>query len=101
MCFRHWNRVPRIIQRSVWAHYRPGQCDDKRPSEAWHVAADAAIAAVALKEGCRWQQLRKPHLRAIVKYWDALTKQAQKAMRLTADDFTAIADILGAHGSGN
>lgn len=32
------------------ATYRAGQCDDKQPSEAWHVAADAAIAAVAGKE---------------------------------------------------
>lgn len=41
--------VPRDIQRRVWATYRPGQCDDKAPSESWHEAADAAIAAVALK----------------------------------------------------
>lgn len=43
--------VPKDLQRQVWATYRPGQCDDKHPSEAWHAAADAAIAAVALKEG--------------------------------------------------
>jgi hypothetical protein len=51
MCFAHWNRVPRKIQRAVWANYRPGQCDDKAPSEKWHDAADAAIGAVAQKEG--------------------------------------------------
>lgn len=50
MCLRHWRMVPRAIQRQVWATYRPGQCDDKNPSEAWHAAADAAIAAVAAKE---------------------------------------------------
>lgn len=43
--------VPKAIQQEVWKHYRPGQCDDKNPSEAWHKAADAAIAAVAAKEG--------------------------------------------------
>jgi hypothetical protein len=31
--------------------YRPGQCDDKNPSEAWHQAADAAIGFVAALEG--------------------------------------------------
>ena len=43
MCRRHWGLVPRSLQRAVWDAYRPGQCDDKRPSEAWHRAADAAI----------------------------------------------------------
>lgn len=51
MCFRHWKIVPREIQRLVWRHYRPGQCDDKNPSEEWHQAADAAIRAVARAEG--------------------------------------------------
>lgn len=50
MCPRHWRMVPGQFQRLVWAHYRPGQCDDKQPSEKWHAAADIAIAAVALKE---------------------------------------------------
>lgn len=51
MCPRHWKMVPREIQRRVWANYRPGQCDDKRPSEAWLRAARAAIAAVKRHEG--------------------------------------------------
>lgn len=51
MCPNHWRMVPFKLQRLVWAHYRPGQCDDKRPSAEWMQAADAAIAAVALKEG--------------------------------------------------
>lgn len=50
MCLRHWRMVPKDLQRQVWATYRPGQCDDKQPSEAWHEAADAAIMAVAKKE---------------------------------------------------
>ena len=51
MCRAHWARVPRKIQQAVWRNYRPGQCNDREPSEAWHVAADAAIGAVAAKEG--------------------------------------------------
>lgn len=51
MCFAHWRLVPSKIQRAVWAAYRPGQCDDKNPSEAWHEAADAAIGWVAMREG--------------------------------------------------
>jgi hypothetical protein len=50
MCKRHWYMVPLRIRRAVWRYYRPGQCDDKRPSQAWHDAADAAIKAVAEKE---------------------------------------------------
>lgn len=51
MCLRHWRLVPRTVQHEVWRHCRQGQCDDKRPSDAWCRAADAAIAAVALAEG--------------------------------------------------
>lgn len=53
MCFKHWRMVPKHIQRQVWATYRSGQCDDKRPSRDWHAAADAAINAVADKEAPR------------------------------------------------
>jgi hypothetical protein len=47
MCFAHWRRVPKKIQRAVWAAYRPGQCDDKDVSDKWTLAADAAIGFVA------------------------------------------------------
>jgi hypothetical protein len=50
MCFPHWRRVPRAIQRMVWQYYRQGQCDDRQPSAAWMNAADLAINAVAVKE---------------------------------------------------
>jgi hypothetical protein len=51
MCRAHWRLVPRPLQRAVWGAYRPGQCDDKRPSKAWHQAADAAIGFIAELEG--------------------------------------------------
>lgn len=41
------------LQRAVWNAYRPGQCNDMSPSEGWHIAADAAIQAVAQIEGLR------------------------------------------------
>jgi hypothetical protein len=50
MCFKHWKTVPRVIQFAVWATYRAGQCDDKRPSAEWHEAASAAIGYVAWRE---------------------------------------------------
>lgn len=50
MCLRHWRLVPADLQRAVWNTYRPGQCNDKRPSPAWHAAARAAIQAVALAD---------------------------------------------------
>lgn len=50
MCKRHWSLVPRPLQQAVWQHYRPGQCDDMRPSREWHTAADAAIKHVAKLE---------------------------------------------------
>ena len=51
MCKPHWFKVPRAIRNAVWLAYRPGQCDDMRPSREWHVAADAAIGFVARREG--------------------------------------------------
>ncbi len=52
MCRMHWFMVPKHLRTAVWEHYQPGQEDrDATPSEAWHRAADEAIAAVARKEG--------------------------------------------------
>jgi DNA polymerase III epsilon subunit-like protein len=45
--------VPPELQAAVWRHYRPGQCDDMRPSPEWHAAADAAIKSVAEQEAPR------------------------------------------------
>jgi hypothetical protein len=53
MCWPHWRRVPKVIQRRVWVNYRDGQCDDMKPSDEWHAAARDAIKAVAEKEGRR------------------------------------------------
>lgn len=51
MCRDHWRAVPDGIRKKVWAAYRPGQCDDMKPSREWHEAADAAIGWVARREG--------------------------------------------------
>ena len=65
MCPRHWRRVHRKLQRAVWITYREGQCDDKRPSEEWHKAADAAIGYVAALEK---RPLRMAEVNALVDY---------------------------------
>jgi hypothetical protein len=65
MCRTHWFRVPRLIQRAVWATYRHGQCDDKNPSKAWHVAADAAIGYVAALDG---EPVREAEINALKKF---------------------------------
>lgn len=62
MCLKHWKKVPLAIRNAVWQHYRPGQCDDKRPSRDWHRAADAAIGIVARME-CK--PLRKSETEAL------------------------------------
>ncbi|HEX7095343.1 MAG TPA: Dam family site-specific DNA-(adenine-N6)-methyltransferase [Acidimicrobiales bacterium] len=50
MCPKHWKMVPGVLQRAVYAAYRPGQCDDMRVSGAWWIAAERAIVAVAVFE---------------------------------------------------
>lgn len=53
MCKRHWRMVPKDIQDRVYATYRPGQCDDMRPSREWFKAARDAIGAVIDAERAR------------------------------------------------
>lgn len=67
MCLRHWRMVPPKLQRAVWSTYRPGQCDDKRPSREWHDAASAAIGYVALREG-RKAQVTRGEVKALLVY---------------------------------
>ena len=50
MCLKHWRMVPQELQRAVWATYRPGQEQDKNPSEAYMKVARTVIDAVATKE---------------------------------------------------
>lgn len=49
MCPPHWRMVPASLKTRVWATYREGQTAGSASPE-WHVAADAAIAAVARLE---------------------------------------------------
>jgi hypothetical protein len=51
MCKRHWFMIPKPLRDRVWATYRPGQCDDWKPSAAYCEAAKAAVIAVAQQEG--------------------------------------------------
>lgn len=53
MCRRHWFMVPKPLRDAVWAEYRPGQEIDKRPSDAYMEVQQAAVRAVAEKEGLR------------------------------------------------
>ena len=50
MHLQHWRMVPKDLQRAVWAAYRQGQEQDKRPSKAYLQAAARAIIAVAEQE---------------------------------------------------
>lgn len=50
-CKRHWFMVPKPLRDRVWATYRPGQEDDKRPSRAYLLAAKDAVIAIAEREG--------------------------------------------------
>lgn len=51
MCEQHWAMVPKPQQDRVYLTYRPGQCDDMRPSPEWFDAAKLAVALVAQAEG--------------------------------------------------
>lgn len=51
MCGYHWSKVPKTLAAEVYAHYRVGQCDDKRVSTEWLKAADNAIEFIRKYEG--------------------------------------------------
>lgn len=51
MCRSCWKLVPARTKAAVYAAYRKGQCDDLQVSRAWLLAAETAIAAVAVKQG--------------------------------------------------
>lgn len=53
MCRPHWFSLPKAMREAIWDTYRPGQCDDMRPSAAYLEAARAAITYLAEKEGRR------------------------------------------------
>lgn len=40
-----------MLRDRIWRAYRPGQCDDMRPSREYCEAAKAAVIAVAGREG--------------------------------------------------
>lgn len=77
MCPRHWRMVPYKFQRRVWATYRDGQCDDMNPSAEWHLAADAAICAVALKEGHITREQARAKLAKSVEYARKFREKAE------------------------
>ncbi len=47
MCRLHWYRVRAPLRALVWAHYRPGQERDKRPTPAYLAVTFTAIAELA------------------------------------------------------
>ena len=51
MCRRHWFYLPRNIRSAVYLHYRDGQCEDWKISNAYADTAQRAIRIVAEQEG--------------------------------------------------
>lgn len=40
-CKTHWFKIPKGLRDRIWATYRPGQEEDRRPSEAYIKVAQA------------------------------------------------------------
>ncbi|UNE66906.1 hypothetical protein FH588_20755 [Leptospira interrogans] len=43
--------VSKDLQRMIWKYYRPGQCDDWKPSLEYCSTAKLAICQVGVEEG--------------------------------------------------
>jgi len=43
-CRPHWFQLPKHIRARIWATYRPGQENDKRPSPAYLAVVKEALA---------------------------------------------------------
>lgn len=50
-CRRHWYMLPNSIRRKIWAHYRPGQEIDKKPTVEYLYWSFRAQLFVADLEG--------------------------------------------------
>lgn len=50
-CLPHWRILSTSLQMKVWHAYRRGQCDDKKPSRRWMLAAGKAVEVIAAREG--------------------------------------------------
>lgn len=53
MCLHHWRMIPPVMQKRIWAAYRPGQEVDKRPSEEYLKVTAEAIRFVRERELAR------------------------------------------------
>jgi hypothetical protein len=60
MCPRHWAMVPGLMKAAIYAEYRCGQEQDKRPTRAYVKAARAAINRVREIEEARRAEEMEP-----------------------------------------
>lgn len=99
MCRSHWARVPDKLQKPVYATYRHGQCDDMKPSKAWHEAADAAIGFVALMSNlpvrnCEVKALVTHNYHRIVVAQYVKRRTAASKIEATIDYILETGDVL-------
>ena len=65
MCAHHWGMCPKEHQDAIWAHYRPGQERDKKPTARYLLALFEAIAEVARPEGFAVPTMRLNTIKAL------------------------------------
>lgn len=71
MCAPHWYALPEKIRKAIWREFRPGQENDKRPSDRYmavqriavahsafrpHDAEASTVAARYVAEAIQWQE---------------------------------------------
>lgn len=49
MCFAHWKALAPALQRAIYAEYRRGQEDDKKPSLRYLAVQQRAIGELAFR----------------------------------------------------
>ena len=49
-CRKHWAMVPQKMKDQVWEFYKEGQCNTKRPSRNWVMAAANARVYVTWRD---------------------------------------------------
>ena len=50
MCLKHWKMLPRFLQKEIWHHYRPGQEEDKQPSQEYREVARVCKEVISIRE---------------------------------------------------
>lgn len=63
-CLKHWRMLPKVFQKDILDHYRPGQEIDKKPSQEYLKATERAqMILPMIEQGFSMEQILEHFLK--------------------------------------